>query len=297
MTVLIYRSERRSAQHEAIHSTDREGRTQTAHGGSLPTRVQVTALVWPFQRITVLVGRPFSVKELVESLRAENKSQVRREGFHLRWNSKWWRNTMSDAFSFTPIDRIPLQKHFHGDGVLVAFQLEMRKTLTDFIQVEFRSLKAQAEALHGQIQIKSWLLLTTFALFYNHWRGGADLLVSRLEPMSGLGTPSEENTDHPWTPEKQKHLTIKIVLKYCSNQEICQEVGWVSSWLSWNEPYSHSAMLSVAAGACLHCFKCDERILSSHCWVKWNVSMVSSFPAGVCRRPLLPHVTSALDRF
>lgn len=91
------------------------------------------------------MGRPFSAKELLESLRAENKSQVRRAGLR--------RAGRPDGV--LPVAGVGRVSGFRGDGVLVAFQLEMRKTLTDFIQVEFRSLKAQAEALHGQTQTKS----------------------------------------------------------------------------------------------------------------------------------------------
>ncbi|XP_067226790.1 tafazzin isoform X2 [Chanodichthys erythropterus] len=57
------------------------------------------------QRITVLVGKPFTVRHLVNTMRAENTSSM-----------------------------------------------EMRKAVTDFIQGEFLSLKAQAEALHHRIQ-------------------------------------------------------------------------------------------------------------------------------------------------
>lgn len=101
---------------------------------------------WPvsLQKITVLIGKPFSVLPVLERLRAENKSTV-------SFPACPW-------LAFTPpsAPQLPMASG-HSSRRPPAQpgpspQVEMRKTLTDFIQQEFQGLKTQAEHLHNHLQ-------------------------------------------------------------------------------------------------------------------------------------------------
>lgn len=96
------------------------------------------------QKITVLIGKPFSVLPVLERLRAENKSTV-----------------SFPACSWLPFDppggpRLPKASGRSSRRAPAqpgpSPQVEMRKTLTDFIQQEFQGLKTQAEQLHHHLQ-------------------------------------------------------------------------------------------------------------------------------------------------
>lgn len=102
------------------------------------------------QRITVVVGRPFSVRPLLERLRAEGTSTVS------AWGAAPWQvggrpsAPLLCGACYSPA----LAWRLYGSsptalwGPSPAPQVEMRKALTDFVQREFEALRSQARALH-----------------------------------------------------------------------------------------------------------------------------------------------------
>lgn len=84
------------------------------------------------QRITVVVGRPFSVRPLLERLRAEGTSTV---SFGV--GGQFW--GLGGG--------LPRNRGGRG-GPILCPQVEVRKALTDFVQGEFEALRRRARALH-----------------------------------------------------------------------------------------------------------------------------------------------------
>lgn len=90
------------------------------------------------QKITVLIGKPFSALPTHEQLRAENKAAVSHAPPLLQ-------------VPFSPRAPGPSSPRLHASPS-PSPQVEMRKVLAEFTQEESQRLKTQAEQLHSHLQ-------------------------------------------------------------------------------------------------------------------------------------------------